>query len=158
MALSGRERPHSGEVRCTLLSAAEVRTKLAELVREHARRRDSMHTEGDVDERTRRSAERLWRLAAHVDRLPDDDARLAALSRVHDQHGHGGFVVGDDAEYLVSRFSFDAADSDQGLDDFLTKFVTVLAAEDRRERLHGLDEQLQSEEVDGLLGEFDDAP
>jgi hypothetical protein len=139
----------------TLLSAAEVRTKLAEFVRERARWRESkVHDE--ADERDQRSAERLWRLAAHIEALPDDDPRLAALSRVHAQHAHDAFVAGDDASYLVSRFSFDSADATQGLDEFLTKLVTVLVAEDRRDQLDQLDVQLRSKEVDALLDEFGD--
>ncbi len=138
-----------------MLSAAEVRTRLAGLVREHARRRESKE-EADVDERSRRSAERLRQLAAHIEALPDEDPRLAALSRVHAQHPHDAFVVGEDGDYLVSRFSFDSADAAQGLDEFLTKFVTVLVAADRRDQLDQLGGQLQSEEVDALLDEFPD--
>jgi hypothetical protein len=137
-----------------LLSPAEARTKLAELVREQARWRETKLDEDELDARSRRSAERLWRLAEYVDALPDEDPRLAALARVHDQYRHDAFVVGDDARYLVSRFSFDSADATQGLDEFLTKFVTILVAEDRRERLDHLDGQMQSTEVDALLDEL----
>jgi hypothetical protein len=139
-----------------MLSARDVRAQLAEFVRDHARWRDSKRQEGDLDERTQRSAERLWLLAAHVDGLPDDDRRLVALARVHAQHGHEGFVVGDDARYLVSRYAFDSEDSDQGVDRFLTKFVSVLVAQDRREQLDALDAQLDSAEVDGILRRFTD--
>jgi hypothetical protein len=138
-----------------LLSAAEARTRIAELVREQARWRQTKLDEDELDERSRRSAESLWRLAAYVDALPDDDPRLGALARVHEQYGHDALVVGDDARYLVSRFSFDSADADQGLDEFLTKFVRVLVAEDRREQLDHFADQLQSKEVDALLDELD---
>jgi hypothetical protein len=139
-----------------MLSAAEVRTKLAELVREQARWRETKLDEDELDDRSRRSAEQLWRLADHVEALSDEDPRIESLARVHERYGHDAFVVGDEARYLVSRFSFDSADAAQGLDEFLTKFVFILVAEDRQDRLDDLDDQLQSKEVDALLDELDD--
>ena len=134
-----------------MLSAEQVRAKLAEYVRDQARHREAGVDQRPDDARSRRSVERLWRLAAHVEALPDDDIRLAAVSQVHAQHEHDALVVGEDARYLVSRFAFDADDATQGVDEFLTKFVTVLVAADRRDQLDQLGDQLRSGELDTLL-------
>ena len=133
----------------------DMKTELAKYVREQARWRESKAEEHADDERSERSAARLSRLAEHIERLPDTDARLAALARVHAGYPSGEFAPGENGAYLVSRFAFDSADADQDLDEFLDKLVRVIVAEDRREQARQLDAQLDSREVDALLDEFD---
>ncbi len=133
-----------------------IRTKLATYVREQARWRDSVVQQDLGDQRSRRSAARLWALADHVETLRADDRRLAALARVHAQHPQDAFTLGDEGHYLISRFAFDSSDADQDPDEFLSKLVRAVVAEDRREQERQLDERLASREVDELLDEFDD--
>ena len=135
-----------------------MRTRLAEYVREQAAWRESIAEQDLADERSRRSAARLWQLADHVEALPADDRRLAALARVHAQHPQGAFTLGDEGRYLISRFAFDSSDAVPNVDEFLNKLLRAVVAEDRREQERQLDAQLGSREVDTLLDEFDDEP
>ena len=134
----------------------QMRTKLAEYVREQAAWRESIAEQDPDDERSRRSAARLWQLADHVETLPTDDRRLAALERVHTQHPEDVLALGADGRYLISRFAFDSSDAVPNVDEFLNKLVRAVVAEDRRDQERQLDEQLASREVDELLDEFDD--
>ena len=133
-----------------------IRTRLAAYVREQARWRESVVEHDGSDQRSRRSAARLWALAEHIERLPVDDRRLAALARVHAQHPHDAFELGDEGRYLISRFAFDSSDADQDLDEFLSKLLRAVVTEDRRDQERQLGEQLASREVDALLDEFGD--
>ncbi len=132
-----------------------IRTELAAYVREQARWRESVVEQHGSDQRSRRSAARLWALAEHIETLRADDRRLAALARVHAQHPHGAFTLGDEGRYLISRFAFDSSDAAQDLDEFLNKLVRAVVAEDRRDQERQLDDQLASREVDALLDQFE---
>jgi hypothetical protein len=139
------------------VAGSDVKRKLAAYVREHADRRELRSENAPEDERSRRSARRLRELAEHIETLPEDDGRLAALERLADQQGADEFLPGADGEYLIGRFAFDAADASQSFDEFVTKLVTVIVRESRTEQMRGLDAQLGSPAVEELLEQFEES-
>jgi len=81
-----------------------IQSMIADYLRELARWREGRAEEYDRDVRNLRSAAGLEELARHILSLPDDDPRLAVLTRLA-VHGNR-FEPGQRAHFAMARFRF----------------------------------------------------
>ena len=102
-----------------------IQTLIADYLREMARWREGRAEEYDRDPRNLRSAAGLEELARYVLGLPDDDPRLAVLTRLA-VHGNR-FEPGQQAHFAIARFRFH--DEHSSFTAFLDRVVELQLAD-----------------------------
>jgi hypothetical protein len=112
---------------------ATVRGGLVTRLLEHADWRSEKAAEYPNDHRNQRSIDALRRLAAWVSKLPDDDPDLLVLAA--SQPYSQGYVPGDAANYLISRFGFHREEDEAGFREFLHWLVSEDLAQTVEEEL-----------------------
>ncbi|MBA3366038.1 MAG: hypothetical protein H0U03_09690 [Actinobacteria bacterium] len=105
-----------------------MKEMLAEYVSGQAGWRADKADQYPEDDRNQRSADALWALAEHVERLPDDDPNLQALAALHEPWHTDVFISSEETGYMLLRFGFDSGHPLPDFDDFLTAFTSTLIA------------------------------